>query len=532
MDDGEIDDSGWVETPSEKKKTIRVKAGHLDWTASFGELALIESGMPIYQRGRQMVRPIAMEVPASKGRTVIAAGLSNLTTPAMVDRLCQVAIWEKYDGRSKSWVRIDPPSTVAATILSRSGEWRVPPISGIITTPTLRPDGTLLTAPGYDPQTRLYHFSDPKLDITKNLPTQLDRAAAERALLDLQFLLQGFPTVTPVDHAVALSGLISPVCRGALSVVPMHAFRASTAGSGKTFLVDVASTLATGRPCPVATVAKNEEETEKRLGGLLLAAFPVVCLDNVNGELGGDLLCQAIERPIVQIRPLGASDIIEIESRASMFATGNAMRVRGDMTRRTLIADLDAQMERPELREFPMNPVEEIMADRGRYVAACLTIVLAHANAGHPGLSQLPPLNSFEDWSKTVRAALIWLGCADPCASMETARADDPELSELTETLDAWVSEFGAVVSLTAGEIVAMIAERYAPEENQDGPGGYRHPLMREIVLRIASGRGGIETKRLGNWLKSKDGRISQGRRFRQAGKANGGVTRWQVQTV
>ena len=100
-------------------------------------------------------------------------------------------------------------------------------------------------------------------------------------------------------------------------MAPLHAFRASTAGTGKSYLADLVSLIATGRPCPVMAVAEKDDETEKRLIGLLLAGFPIVSLDNVNGELGGDLLCQAIERPLIRARPLGGSDIVEIENRAS-----------------------------------------------------------------------------------------------------------------------------------------------------------------------------------------------------------------------
>ena len=91
----------------------------------------------------------------------------------------------------------------------------------------------------------------------------------------------------------------------------------------------------------------------------------------MNGELGGDMLCQAIERPQIRIRPLGASDIVEVENTPTLFATGNQMRVRGDMVRRTLIADLDAGLERPELREFRSDPVATVLAERGAYVSAC-----------------------------------------------------------------------------------------------------------------------------------------------------------------
>jgi putative DNA primase/helicase len=474
-----------------------------------------------------LLRPLRSGFPASRGRTTMAAGLATLITAAMTDRLCRVARWERYDARSKAWVKIDPPEKIANTILSRVGEWTMPAVAGVITTPTLRPDGTLLTAPGYDKATRLYHMRDVALDLTDYLPDRPTRQDAKRALDDLRHLLSNFPVTNDTDHSVALSALISPVVRGAVGVVPMHAFRASTAGTGKTFLVDVAAAIATSRPCPVATVAKSEEETEKRLAGLLLAAFPLICLDNVNGELGGDLLCQAIERPIVQIRPLGTSDIIEVESRATIFATGNVLRVRGDMTRRTLICNLDAKVERPELRTFDFDPVETVLADRKRYVGAVLTIVLAHAQAGFPG--QCTPLASFGDWSRYVRAALMWLGCADPCASMEDAREDDPELSELRELLDAWSNEFIDTASYTVAEIVGMIAERFPPGEHDDGQGALRFPRMREIVLRVSGGRFGVDPRRLGAFLRTKEGRIVNGYRLVKAGMAGGGVARWRV---
>ena len=244
-------------------------------------------------------------------------------------------------------------------LLSRFGEWVVPSVSGIITTPTLRPDHSILCEAGYDPTTRLYLAPDHSLDLPK-IPAFPTRMQALEALELLDALLVGFPFVSDVDRSVALSALLTPVCRGAMTVAPLHAFRASTAGTGKSYLVDLASVLATGRPCPVTAAGEKGDETEKRLVGLLLDGFPVVSLDNVNGELGGDLLCQAVERPLIRIRQLGSSPISEIESAGTFFATGNALRVRGDMTRRTLICDLDAQMERPELRTFDFDPVEQV----------------------------------------------------------------------------------------------------------------------------------------------------------------------------
>ncbi len=60
---------------------------------------------------------------------------------------------QRYDMRAEDWLDINPPVEMTGALLAREGQWRVPPVAGIITTPTLRPDGSLLTVAGYDPTT-------------------------------------------------------------------------------------------------------------------------------------------------------------------------------------------------------------------------------------------------------------------------------------------------------------------------------------------------------------------------------------------
>src|SRR4029079_3845618 len=118
-----------------------------------------------------------------------------------------------------------------------------------------------------------------------------------------------------------------------------------------------------------------------------------------------------------------------IVNRTTLFATGNNIRLVGDMTRRSITSSLDAQLERPEVRRFKADPLKQVLATRGLYVAAVLTIVRAYIMAGQP--NRLLPLASFEDWSDKVRSALVWLGEADPIDTIALARAEDPELQDL-----------------------------------------------------------------------------------------------------
>ena len=490
--------------------TIQIMEGELDKLAGYGEEAVIEVGLPVFQRGRELVRPFHQEVPASKGRMTVSAGMAKITTHCMVDILCQAAQWTRYDGRKKKTVPADPSEKIANIILSRVGQWRVPVVAGVITTPTLRSDGTVLHKAGYDPATRLYQVRDPTLK-PSYIPPEPTKYDADKALETLNGLLDEFPFVADVDRAVALSALITPVVRGAVSVAPLHAIKASTAGTGKSYLADLASAISTGRPCPVISVSPDPKETESRLTGLLLAGFPLISLDNVNGELGGDLLCQAVERPTVRLRRLGGSDIFEIESRATFFATGNGLRVKGDMTRRTLICNLDAGVERPESREFHHSPVDDVLADRGKYVAAILTIVRAYVAAEKPG--RLRPLASFEEWSDLVRSTLVWLGLPDPVATMETAREDDPELNALRDVLNGWTEVIGKREA-TVREVLEVATTRTHSEMGE--PTDYAHPDFREALLAVAGFKGSIDATRLGNWLRARDGRIVSGLRIRK----------------
>lgn len=481
-----------------KRMSIQLEPGALHRIATLGERALIAAGAPLYTRGG-IVRPIVDEMQAAHGRTTKVARLATVDADMLVDHLSRSADWTKYNSRKNDYTLTDPPRNVAAIILARDGEWRLPPLAGVITTQTLRPDGTILSAPGYDAETRLLLLDPPAIPVMKEAPTKAD---ALQALGTLDALLDGFPFVDAASRSVALSGLITPVVRGAMPVAPLHANTAPVAGSGKSFIVDIASAILTGDRAPVIAAGRNEEETEKRLGSALLAGLPIVSIDNVNGQLGGDALCQMVERPVVSVRPLGVSKLVRIESRATTFATGNNIQLVGDMTRRVVLCSLDPDVERPELRTFRFNPYEAVIANRGRYVAAALTIARAYIVAGYP--LALPPLASFEAWSNIVRSALVWLGRVDPVDTMAAARADDPVLATLSAVLHAWHQAIGEGERSTGK--VKEIAETRDPFSNSI------HGDLLQALSEVAEGRhGGIDSTRLGKFLGRHSGRIVDG---------------------
>jgi putative DNA primase/helicase len=209
-----------------------ITLGELAANATDGERALLAAGVDIYQQCGRLVRPIVEIVAAAKGRKTRVVRLVEVDDTYLRDLLSRHALWQTHVTRENKLIRKDPPMDVARTIRARVGEWRFPTISGVISTPTLREDGSLLTAPGHDEASGFILFG--ALDIP-SIPPNPSRDDALRALAILEDLLVEFPFVDTISESVALSALITPVARGAFPVAPMHAFSATAAGSGKSY---------------------------------------------------------------------------------------------------------------------------------------------------------------------------------------------------------------------------------------------------------------------------------------------------------
>ena len=54
--------------------------------------------------------------------------------------------FQRWNERANAWKDIDPPRAVVEKLLAK-GTWpRLPHVVGVVTVPTLRPDGTVLSA--------------------------------------------------------------------------------------------------------------------------------------------------------------------------------------------------------------------------------------------------------------------------------------------------------------------------------------------------------------------------------------------------
>ena len=151
--------------------------------------------------------------------------------------------------------------------------------------------------------------------------------------------------------SAALAAGLTLVGRPAIAGnVPLFGVTATAAGSGKGLLVDVICTLATGRSAPKMGQTLDDNEELKRLLALALEGASVCCIDNVTHPLGNQYLDMALTAQAITGRILGQTQTAEAPWNAVLFATGNNLSYRGDMTRRVVPIALDPKMEKPEER--------------------------------------------------------------------------------------------------------------------------------------------------------------------------------------
>jgi hypothetical protein len=491
------------------KPTIRVVAGEIHRVVDVAERELVHTHR-YYQRGGLIVT--VTTDPGTRETRV-----QEVSQHSLVRALAGAATWERYDGRAKDWVRTDPPARHAAVLFDSTSYPHLPVLNGLARQPYLRPNGSLMTAAGYDPATGMFGVFDARVfSISENLT----RAEAEAALALLKDLLTEFSFARETDLAAALAAILTAAIRPSLPNAPMFHARAHMVGSGKSYLCELITAFATPQRGTPTTFPGDDEECRKLLLAELLRGPAVIEFDNLTGDLvAHKSLCTALTSEHMSGRILGVSKMATVSTRALFLSSGNNVGPIQDMTRRCIAIHLSPECEVPAARSFKRPELlRDVLRERGRYVSAALTLVRAWIIAGRPK-TECKSLAGYGEWSDLCRQPLLWLGCADPTASVFEAMAEDPDRETLARLLTAWQSVFGKTPAMVRDAVKQ--AHLYDDE----------HTELREVLHDIADERGEINRRKLGWWIRRHAGRIVDGRRFVRA-SGNRSAEAWQVESV
>jgi putative DNA primase/helicase len=188
----------------------------------------------------------------------------------------------------------------------------------------------------------------------------------------------------------------------------------------------------------------------------------------VERELKSDALCTVLTEPVFSDRLLGASKTVSAPSSSTFFVTGNNVEIVGDLTARTVSCALDAEVERPEEREFDVNLHKLVPENRAELAVAALTIVRAYIAAGEP-----KPRSPTSPGSRTGRGSCAgrWSGSAwrTPARAASASRAAIPVRVQLGGLLDAWRENYPGEAA-TVAEAVKLATRDPVKDEPKRTP--------------------------------------------------------------
>ncbi|MGO8901589.1 MAG: hypothetical protein ACLQU5_25030 [Isosphaeraceae bacterium] len=429
--------------------------------------------------------------------------IATIEPATLRERMAAVAKWFaiKVKGEQASQVPAHPPDWSVQAVHKR-GVWPgIRPVVGIIEAPTMRPDGSILSTPGYDPATRLFYRPNTTFEPIPESPKQWDAKQAKDELLDL---VSEFPFKDENHKAVWLAALLTVIGRASFEgEIPLFAFDGNCPGAGKSKLADLISLIASGRRMPRMVWPSGnqaDEEIRKRITSLALAGTRFTLLDNVDVPIGGAPLDAALTGDCWEDRLLctnKSSGVLPLVM--TWFATGNNIQYRGDFIRRALPCRIESKDENPEERtgfKYPdLNG--HVKANRGRFVRDALVILRAFRLLRNPGI--LPALGSFEVWTHAVADPVMWITGNNPFDVRPSIKASDHNGQMRTAMVIGWAELPGADSGLTVATALAILNQQQS---------ALLYDTLRSALLEMSDKSGQLPSaKSIGRHLQAMEGR-------------------------
>ena len=211
-------------------------------------------------------------------------------------------------------------------------------------------------------------------------------------------------------------------------------------------------------------------------------------------------------------------------------ATGNNLRVAGDMPRRSYSIRLDANAERPwERTGFKIKGLEQLRASQSWRSA----LGSAHSDSGlvHQRQTQsiVPTLGSFEEWAETIGSVLAFAGIEGFLGNLEqTQVVQDEDTQQWTAFFDAWWERFEDI-PITIDDICHHVITR-KDSTDEDVDVSFAEALPDTLLVNRDRGEGSFK-RSLGRHLSKFSGRIFGGHKLSNAGMIKKQrLRKWQLE--
>lgn len=346
---------------------------------------------------------------------------------------------------------------------------RFPWLAGVTRSPVVCADGEILTRSGYHAASGVYLDLSPdvvNIDVPDH-PTDGDILEARALMRDDLLAMDGaggydgWAFASEADQTHAMAGLMTPVIRPIVNVVPLLLLDGVHRGVGKGGLMDTIHCVAFGRPAPMQVAPKKDDEMDKRITAKLTASADSVVLDEVQDEDGSRLrsnaLATALTAEIPEGRTLGKSEILNLPNLASWYALGNNVEIPGDMVRRVYTCRLSSDRADLETRDNFRHDLDTWVPEhRAELLRAVLVLIRAWYDRGQPEAPRQFGFKSFEQWQRVVGGILHLAGFRGFLSTVLEVRENAD--SESVDNAEHWAwleNEFSAGARFGASDVLA-----------------------------------------------------------------------------
>ncbi|MBA3510452.1 DNA-primase RepB domain-containing protein [Sphingomonas sp.] len=414
------------------KPCIRIVEGELQSMVDAAQVVLARTG-EFFQAGG-LIKKVVVN-PLTGQASAVTQTDADLTLA-----LSSAADWERCESKNSTtaWRRCNPLPNCIRLLKEAQTYAHLPVLAGIARQPVIDADGKVISAAGYDAQSRLYCAFDP-VKFARPAPTE---ANARVALGRLQHLLWEFRYATPRDGSTAVAAIFTAALRMGLGRAPGIHLRAPSPGSGKSLHCEVVSRFAgPGHPAKVSYPRTDDEATKVILAALLESPAVIDFDDMTIDWRPFGAVNRLLTSETMTDRVLGVSKMATVSTNTLVLGSGNNTGPTGDLIRRVIVIDLDPGEESPATMRYEGDPLRDVEANREAYVADVLTIVEAWIAAGSPKANVSPIATYGGRWSDFCRQPLVWLGLEDPASGLIEQLREDPERATLGRLLSAWHGE-------------------------------------------------------------------------------------------
>lgn len=406
-----------------------------------------------------------------------------------------------------------PDANTLLALLSRYRDYQ--PLDGVSSAPIMRSDGSVVTEPGYDPETRMYvHLSEDLVGLAvPESPTDDEVSAARDLLLD--DLLVDFLLKEQSDVAHAVGGLLSPMIRSLTPTCPFIVVNGLQRGVGKGMFLGTVSTVVTGYAPQMTMLPDNEDEVRKRLTSELHAGSTFTVFDETH-KLDSAVLNGCVTAASWADRKLGKTHRLEMPNRTCFYFAGNQVQIHGDAARRSVQVRLHTNEPDPENRDgFKHRLPDWASENRREILQACLTLIRAWFDRGQPDSPRSFRFGSFEKWQDIIGGILHVADIPGFLEGMDEQRqAADFEGQYWAAHLQWLAARYGVGPTFIAKEVAKGLLD----DEDAETPPGLEFLTEKP------------DPRALGTAWSSQADRWRDGLRLVNRGKGQAGRTRWALE--